>query len=222
MAALVRRQPHCTAKTVIDGGTAVSLGFVSWRRELTGRVMLNYKLVRTFTATAFVAFLAVSGAVQPSMAVTVNASQSAEGTFDFSSIPLPYNDIVFIINGGLATVVGDYAVTIYNSSDTFLGSVTLTIPFAAPTIFGQSTAVATPGNTDPKGSIIISAIGNTDFDFTSLLVEVCVGNNNCSHTFDITNSLTATPLPAALPLFASGLGALGLLGWRRKRKAQAA
>ena len=28
----------------------------------------------------------------------------------------------------------------------------------------------------------------------------------------------ATPLPAALPLFASGLGAFGLLGWRRKRK----
>ena len=32
---------------------------------------------------------------------------------------------------------------------------------------------------------------------------------------------TATPLPAALPLFATGLGAMGLLGWRRKRKAQA-
>ena len=32
---------------------------------------------------------------------------------------------------------------------------------------------------------------------------------------------TATPLPAALPLFATGLGALGLLGWRRKRKARA-
>jgi len=30
---------------------------------------------------------------------------------------------------------------------------------------------------------------------------------------------TATPLPAALPLFASGLGTLGVLGWRRKRKA---
>jgi len=28
-----------------------------------------------------------------------------------------------------------------------------------------------------------------------------------------------TPLPAALPLFATGLGALGLLGWRRKKKA---
>jgi hypothetical protein len=32
----------------------------------------------------------------------------------------------------------------------------------------------------------------------------------------------ATQLPAALPLFATGLGALGLLGWRRKRKAAAA
>jgi len=31
-------------------------------------------------------------------------------------------------------------------------------------------------------------------------------------------SIHPTPLPAALPLFATGLGALGLLGWRRKRK----
>ena len=30
-----------------------------------------------------------------------------------------------------------------------------------------------------------------------------------------------TPVPAALPLFTSGLGALGLFGWRRKRKAKA-
>ena len=30
-----------------------------------------------------------------------------------------------------------------------------------------------------------------------------------------------TPFPAALPLFATGLGALGLLGWRRKRKTAA-
>jgi hypothetical protein len=34
--------------------------------------------------------------------------------------------------------------------------------------------------------------------------------------------VTTTPLPAALPLFAGGLSAMGLLGWRRKRKAQAA
>jgi hypothetical protein len=29
---------------------------------------------------------------------------------------------------------------------------------------------------------------------------------------------SATPLPAAIPLFATGLGVMGLLGWRRKRK----
>jgi hypothetical protein len=34
-------------------------------------------------------------------------------------------------------------------------------------------------------------------------------------------TVTVTPLPTALPLFATGLGALGLFGWRRKRKAQA-
>jgi hypothetical protein len=33
------------------------------------------------------------------------------------------------------------------------------------------------------------------------------------------SALVVTPLPAAFPLFATGLGALGLLGWRRKRKA---
>lgn len=31
-------------------------------------------------------------------------------------------------------------------------------------------------------------------------------------------SPSGVPLPAALPLFASGLGAMGLLAWRRKRK----
>jgi hypothetical protein len=29
------------------------------------------------------------------------------------------------------------------------------------------------------------------------------------------------PAPAALPLFATGIGGLGMLGWRRKRRAQA-
>ena len=41
-------------------------------------------------------------------------------------------------------------------------------------------------------------------------------------TYDYTPSaVSETPLPAALPLFATGLGALGLLGWRRKKKTAA-
>jgi hypothetical protein len=44
-------------------------------------------------------------------------------------------------------------------------------------------------------------------------------NTNFTQTFQILGPGTsATPLPATLPLFATGLGALGLLGWHRKRK----
>jgi uncharacterized protein (TIGR03118 family) len=61
------------------------------------------------------------------------------------------------------------------------------------------------------------------------------GNGGSPNTLYFTDSLTIeaaaadglfgaiepTPLPAALPLFATGIGGLGLFGWRRKRKAQA-
>jgi hypothetical protein len=33
-----------------------------------------------------------------------------------------------------------------------------------------------------------------------------------------TLEIGTAPIPAALPLFATGLGGLGLIGWRRKRK----
>jgi hypothetical protein len=49
----------------------------------------------------------------------------------------------------------------------------------------------------------------------------CAGTSACGGDHGLTSqwsTTSATPLPAALPLFAGGLGALGLLGWRRKRK----
>ena len=59
------------------------------------------------------------------------------------------------------------------------------------------------------------------------------GNNGSPNTLYFTDGINGeadglfgainpVPLPGALPLFATGLGALGLLGWRRKRRAQAA
>jgi hypothetical protein len=37
-------------------------------------------------------------------------------------------------------------------------------------------------------------------------------------SLEVTLNCAETPLPAALPLFYTGLGVMGLLGWRRKRK----
>jgi hypothetical protein len=73
------------------------------------------------------------------------------------------------------------------------------------------------------------AAGENDFGSTGQCVAsldpTCgVFYADTAHTYDnpgIWSAATiesATPLPAALPLFATGLGAFGLLSWRRKRK----
>jgi len=71
--------------------------------------------------------------------------------------------------------------------------------------------------------------GNNQYDCGS--VGYCViggggliANGDADNRFSLANvsyslsPVSATPLPAALPLFATGLGVMGLLGWRRKRK----
>jgi hypothetical protein len=64
---------------------------------------------------------------------------------------------------------------------------------------------------------VVASGSSTTLDF--------LGYNVPANTFltdvSVTQDEVATPLPAALPLFATGIGALGLLGWRRKRKAKA-
>ncbi len=73
---------------------------------------------------------------------------------------------------------------------------------------------------------VITTAALFGFSDTTGLLSVSVANNNSvgNYAFDdvITGgSLAPVPLPAALPLFASGLGILGLFGWRRKRVAAA-
>jgi hypothetical protein len=59
----------------------------------------------------------------------------------------------------------------------------------------------------------VTATGSDTLMFSSFDVPSALALDDVTVT-----SVSATPLPAALPLFASGLGALGLFGWRRKRK----
>ena len=90
------------------------------------------------------------------------------------------------------------------------------------------------GNFDGGGDQTISigqALGSSGFfglvGSSSFSTMVWRSNDGCltcvfsgeNYTLDnFSFHSTPTPLPAALPLFATGLGALGLMGWRRKRK----
>ena len=84
--------------------------------------------------------------------------------------------------------------------------------------------VGIPGNVvGGNGSTAVGVSGSVmAFPLTGFgdvdTVEILPGQN--VYVNDITiSAVAAVPLPAALPLFATGLGALGLLGWRRKKSA---
>jgi hypothetical protein len=125
-----------------------------------------------------------------------------------------------------------------NSFSTQTGTISATLNFSAPP--GAS------GNVD-SGTISASLV-QTDRHIsitwadpitilfsngTQLLVDLGNVDFNCGTScnqkdFDIAGTFTAlngptdvvaTPIPGALPLFASGVGLLGYLGLRRKRKA---
>ena len=78
-----------------------------------------------------------------------------------------------------------------------------------------------PMKNGKSNDIVLVFSGNTT------LTDVTLQGLRNFRSFDppipTTDSSTppTTPLPAALPLFATAIGGLGLLGWRRKRKAQA-
>jgi hypothetical protein len=56
----------------------------------------------------------------------------------------------------------------------------------------------------------------------SALIDPTFGATGGSFIFSPGVTSAVTPVPAALPLFISGLGGLGLLGWRRNKQDAAA
>jgi len=89
-----------------------------------------------------------------------------------------------------------------------------------------------PATDNGVGEALLDLSQNPDFSSSGTLIEFGFGTtfNTKGDPFsggwgvdnwNVTINPSSTPLPAALPLFATGLGALGLLGWRRKKKATA-
>jgi hypothetical protein len=84
--------------------------------------------------------------------------------------------------------------------------------------FGAAIAAVTLDSSGISG-LDASRVSFTADSISLNLQGVTVSDPN---RWTLTVAVSETPLPAALPLFATGLGALGLLGWRRKRKAKLA
>ena len=82
--------------------------------------------------------------------------------------------------------------------------------------------IVAPGTPFPPGVTDLQAWARDEFlDPDWLRIGTDIVGGGPAPTFNLAFSLEGdpTPVPGALPLFASGLGALGLLGWRRKKKA---
>jgi hypothetical protein len=86
------------------------------------------------------------------------------------------------------------------------------------------TNIASGAGNDPSGQAIVALnfLNGGVIDFGVLFIGSPVSPpDETKAYYDNLDVAINTPLPAALPLFASGLGAMGLFGWRRKRKAAA-
>ena len=117
------------------------------------------------------------------------------------------------------TITPSDAITLTHSVTGDTGTTTLSAP-----IFYVRDNTGAAFNSDQliTTGLDLSDFGINYFTFTLLSnhFENATGNTTPNvHIVGRLTSITAsTPLPAGLPLFASGLGVLGLLGWRRKRK----
>jgi hypothetical protein len=145
-----------------------------------------------------------------------------------------------LVSGTITTTCDSCDLTASNvSSWSFSANGGLSISSTEPSAFVSTFAYATsPLFAQPSqlhydstapGDIYFAGDGGLNtflfFDNTGATPEIGyrapVNNEQPVPSTDF-RSISSTPIPAALPLFVTGLGGLGLLGWRRKRKNAAA
>ena len=105
--------------------------------------------------------------------------------------------------GGFFNAIGGTAITAFDIDGNVIGSITndqLGLEFLGLVTNDNSAVIA---------ALLFSLVGDEPQGFAVDDIRFGVGEQVV---------VPGVPLPGALPLFASGLGALGLLSWRRKRK----
>ena len=137
--------------------------------------------------------------------------------FDITNIQLTYPGLTF--DSAVASSIGfDFSASVDPTTGAFIFH-----------DVGQGLAVIAFAGTDINSAITFLSItvDNPNQNLTGVTDQFNALNNGSAFAgFPTAGFWTAefpaavaTPLPATLPLFATGLGALGLLGWRRKKKA---
>lgn len=132
------------------------------------------------------------------------------------------NPTVFIGAGELGNSVGN---TIWDFKGTV--SVTNGQSFTAghddglTLVIGATTVINAPGPTGFVNTTNTYTGPTGTFSFELVYGECCGAPAALAIDLPLQGAPVPgqTPLPGAMPLFASGLGMVGLLGWRRKRKA---
>ena len=121
---------------------------------------------------------------------------------------------IHAISSGFATI-GTFARNVWNTVDLNLDYATQTYSIILNGSTIASNVAFCGNNSGPCNGANVSAYSDGFFDSFG---ATGVNDMGILDNYSVSTPDT-TPLPAALPLFASGLGGLGLLGWRRKRKA---
>jgi hypothetical protein len=112
--------------------------------------------------------------------------------------------------GNLATVFHSFLFSMNSSTQSEAWAV-----YGSNSTGNGATLTFLIAGTDSATHSLSTAYKYYDFFYNSALgSQSGQGNNVLLQTFTATN----TPLPPALALFTTGLGVVGLLGWRRKRK----
>lgn len=176
---------------------------VSYLRYVCAASLISMGLSAPALATTYVQDFSITGPLNFGPGSTF--SMSASATFDDVTGAFTYSP-TYLVNG-VALTGGQHIV------DDFSGNMRARSRYFLYPVFGSF-------------DFFIRFLPQLKSDgvFSGVFIYSGSGSNT-SETFSFSNvkvsvtELSPVPVTAALPLLASGLGALGFIGWRRKRRA---
>ena len=173
--------------------------------------------IQTNLTAAICAALAILSAPIPGRAVVINSGDVITASLNVLPSATVFDDIAVEMIFGTNVFVGSVTFSLFNSGNS------LVTQRGIPLFGGFGLTFGLSGPVDNNGYLVLDPIVGP-FDLVELDVQGGIvthfpdGSSSERFTDAVATQFEVTPLPAALPLFVTGLGALGLLGWRRKRK----